>query len=222
MVDLTKLPAAEMARHLGKPDGEVGLAVGLRINNINGNITAETYRRLALAPGMDVIEIGFANGHLLPGLIAHAPDIRYIGIDISATMVEEARRFNAEMVASGQAAFHLASAERMPMADSSADRVFAVNVIYFWPDAVAPLREIRRALRPGGFSLIAATTPETAAGNAVFTIENGFHLRDAAALVQLHEAAGFSKVTVELVTEVVKRPDGSPWTRHYNFVIARP
>ena len=222
MIDLTKLAPAELARHLGNPDGEVGLAVGLRINNTNGNITGETYRRLGLAPGMDVLEIGFANGHLLPDLLGHAPDMRYVGIDISPTMVEEARQFNAALVASGQAVFHLASAERMPLDDASIDRVFAVNVIYFWPDAVAPLREIRRVLRPSGFSLIAAATPETVAGNPVFTLENGFHKRDADALVALHRQAGFSDVSVELVSEVVKRPDGSPWTRHYNFVIGRP
>ncbi len=221
MIDLTKLAPAEMARHLGNPEGEVGLAIGLRINNINGNITSETYRQLRLEPSMDVLEIGFANGHLLPDLLGHAPNMRYVGIDISPTMVEEARRFNAGLAASGQAAFHLASAERMPLASASIDRAFAVNVVYFWPDAVAVLREIRRVLRPSGFSLIAAATPETTAGNPVFTFENGFHMRDADTLVALHRLAGFSDVSVEQVSEVVARPDGSPWTRLYNFVIAR-
>ena len=65
MVDLTQLPPAEMARHLGCPDGEVGLAVGERLNRVNDNITAETYRRRGLAAGMQVLEIGFGNGHLL-------------------------------------------------------------------------------------------------------------------------------------------------------------
>ena len=193
-----------------------------RINQINGNITSETYRRLELTGGMDVMEIGPANGRLLPELLQMAPDLRYVGIDISPTMVEEARLFNADRVVSGQAAFHHASADRMPVADASFHRVFAINVIYFWPDAVRPLREIRRVLRPSGFSLIAAGTPETMTGNSVFSLENGFHLRDADTLVALHKEAGFSHVAVDLVSEVVKRPDGTPWTRHYNMVTARP
>jgi hypothetical protein len=43
-----------------------------------------------------------------------AKDGHYAGIDISPTMVEEARRFNAEFVTSGRAAFHCADVERMP------------------------------------------------------------------------------------------------------------
>lgn len=221
-IDLSTLPPEEMARHLGNPEGDVGVAVGLRLNRTNGNITTETYRRLGLAAGMDLLEIGPANGRLLPELLGMAPGLRYTGIDISSTMVEEATRFNAAVVATGQAAFHVASAERIPLADGAVDRVFAVNVIYFWPDAVAPLRDIRRVLRRDGFSLIAAVTPDSVAGNATYTLENGFHKREADALVALHREAGFSEVSVELVADPTTRPDGTPWTRHYNMVIARP
>lgn len=224
MVDVSKLTPAEMARHLGKPEGDVGIAVSLRINGINGNITSKTYRRLDLAAGMQVLEIGPANGHLLPELLGHASDLRYVGIDISKTMVDEACRFNAGSVAAGQATFHVAGAEHIPASDKSFDRVFAVNVIYFWPDAVAPLREIRRVLRSSGYSVVVATTPESmASGNsAIFSLENGFHRRDAEALVAVHKAAGFSEVTVELVNEMVTLPDGKDWKRDYNLIIARP
>jgi tRNA G46 methylase TrmB len=75
-----------MARHLGRPDGEVGLAVSERLNRSNGNITAEAYRRLGLGAGMRVLEIGFGNGHLLPDLLRLAPNLLYSGIDISPTM----------------------------------------------------------------------------------------------------------------------------------------
>ena len=222
MVDLTQLPPAEMARHLGRPDGEIGLAVSERLNRVNGNITAEAYRRLGLGAGMQVMEIGFGNGHFLPDLLRLAPDLHYRGIDISPTMVDEARRFNAALVNAGRAAFHLADAARIPAADASLDRVFAINVIYFWPDPIVPLREIRRVLRPSGVSLITAVTPETVAGNETYRAENGFHARDADMLVALHRQAGFADVQTELVSEVASRADGTPWTRHYNFLQARP
>jgi ubiquinone/menaquinone biosynthesis C-methylase UbiE len=211
-----------MARHLGRPDGEVGLAVSERLNRSNGNITAEAYRRLGLGAGMRVLEIGFGNGHLLPDLLRRAPDLLYSDIDISPTMVDEARRFNAALVNAGQATFRRADAARIPAADASLDRVFAINVIYFWPDPVVPLREIRRVLRPSGVSLITAVTPETVAGNETYRVENGFYARDADMLVALHRQAGFSEVRSELVTDVTSRVDGTPWTRHYNFLHAWP
>lgn len=222
MIDLTQLPPAEMARHLGHPEGEIGLAVGERINRINKNITTETYQRLGLDADMHVMEIGFGNGHLLPDLLRRAPRLRYIGIDVSSTMVDEARRYNAAFVSAGQAEFHLADAARIPAADASVDRVFAVNVIYFWPEPEIPLREIRRVLRSSGASLVAAVTPGSVVGNDVFRVENGFHIRDADELAALHRRAGFTDVRIELVTEVVSRADGTPWERHYNFVHGRP
>jgi SAM-dependent methyltransferase len=122
MIDLTQLPPAEMARHLGRPDGEVGLAVTERLNRVNANITAEAYRRLEPGAGMHVMEIGFGNGHLLPDLLRLAPNLLYSGIDISPTTVGEARRFNAALVNSGRATFHLADAAQIPAADASLDR----------------------------------------------------------------------------------------------------
>jgi ubiquinone/menaquinone biosynthesis C-methylase UbiE len=97
---------------------------------VNGNITAEAYRRLGPGSGMHVMAIGFGNGHLLPDLLRLAPDLLYSGIDISPTMVDEARRFNSALVNSGRAAFHLADAARISAADASLDRVLAINVIY--------------------------------------------------------------------------------------------
>ena len=130
MVDLNALTPSEMARLLGKPEGEAGRAVGERLNRVNADITAAVYRRLLLRPGDRVLEIGFGNGKLLTALLACADDLTYVGVDISETMVTEAIAFNAELVAAGQASFRLAPAEAIPCPDQSSDKVFAVNVIY--------------------------------------------------------------------------------------------
>ena len=114
------------------------------------------------------------HGRLLPDLLRYADALKYVGIDISQTMVDEARQFNAPLVATGQAAFHLAGAEDIPSGPASFDRVFAVNVIYFWANPHRPLEEVRRVLRPGGFSVIAAVTPETAAATPILRPEFGF------------------------------------------------
>ncbi len=220
MVDLATLSPSERARQLGNPEGEVGVELGLRLNKVNNKITDHVYARLGLDAGMNVLEIGFGNGHLLPDLLRQS--VEYMGIDISQTMVDEARQFNAAQVASGHAAFHLASAEDIPSDAARFDRVFAVNVIYFWADPLRPLQEIRRVLRPEGVSVIAATTPATSAATDFQRPEFGFHPRDDAALVALHKQAGFTRVSVENYDEVVSRPDGSPWSRDYHLIIAQP
>src|SRR5262245_43582636 len=109
MVDLSTLAPSEMAQMLGKPEGEVGRAVGEMLNRTNANITAAVYERLMLRPGDRVLEIGFGNGRLLPALMALAEDLTYVGIDRAETMVTEATAHNAELVAAARASFRLAS-----------------------------------------------------------------------------------------------------------------
>lgn len=223
MVDLNALAPSEMARLLGKPEGEAGRAVGERLNRVNADITTAVYRRLQLRPSDRVLEIGFGNGKLLTALLACADDLTYVGVDISETMVTEAIAFNAELVAAGQASFRLAPAEAIPCPDQSFDKVFAVNVIYFWPDPVRALAEMRRVLRPDGMSVIAAVKPDTDQPPPPFAREEyGFRVRDAATVVTLHRDAGFGQIELEDYEEISTRPDGTPWKRRYSIVIARP
>jgi ubiquinone/menaquinone biosynthesis C-methylase UbiE len=223
MVDLNALPPAEMARLLGKPEGEAGRAVAERLNRVNADITTAVYQRLKLEPGERVLEIGFGNGRLLPQLLSHADDLSYVGLDIAETMVVEAITFNAELVAAGQASFQRSAAEAIPYPDARFDKVFAVNVIYFWPDPVKALSEMRRVLHPGGISVIAAVKPDTDQPPPPFAREEyGFRVRDAATVVALHRDAGFGYIELDDYEEIITHPDGTPWTRRYAIVIARP
>ncbi len=223
MVDLSALPPSEMARLLGKPEGEAGRAVGERLNRVNADITAAVYQRLQLRENDRVLEIGFGNGRLLPALLACAEDLTYVGLDIAETMVTEAIAFNAELVAAGQASFRLASAEAIPCPDESFEKVFAVNVIYFWPDPVRALSEMRRVLRAGGMSVIAALNPDPDQPTPPFAREEyGFRVRDGATVAALHRDAGFGYIELDNYEEISTRPDGTPWKKRYSVIVARP
>jgi ubiquinone/menaquinone biosynthesis C-methylase UbiE len=156
VIDLNHLAPSEMARLLGKPEGEPGRAVADMLSPVNAKITEVVYQRLRLKPKERVLEIGFGNGRLLHDLLSCADELSYAGVDIAETMVADANAFNANLVAAGRAAFRLASAEALPFPDRSFDKVFAVNVIYFWREPLRPLGEMRRVLRPGGLSCVAS------------------------------------------------------------------
>lgn len=224
MVDLSTLAPSEMGRLLGKPDGEAGRAVGEMLNRVNAGITETVYRNLRLQPGEHVLEIGFANGRLLPALLSCADELSYAGVDISETMVADATAFNADLIAAGRASFQLASAEALPFADQSFDKAFAVNVIYFWKDPIRPLAEIRRVLRPDGLSCIASIISKPDEPAPPFArLEFGFHRRDRDTLLELHHEAGFRQIEVnEDYREAVTMPDGSSRQRSYAIIIARP
>ena len=220
MPSLSELTPAERARLLSKPEGELGIALGETMNKTNANVIEAVYRRLGVRSGQSVLEIGFGNGHTVPLLMRQAEALTYVGVDISEMMVAEAGIFNRELMEAGRAVFHLASAEAIPCADASFDCAMAINVAYFWPDPVRVLAEIRRVLRPDGFSILAAGDPATAA--AWGRDEFGFRVRDADTLIRLHREAGFAAVTIEPYEEVATRSDGVPRHRLYHFVIAHP
>src|SRR5204863_5351905 len=112
---------AERARLLGKPEGELGVALGEVMNQTNAKLIETVYRRLRLQPRQSVLEIGFGNGHTAPLLIQQADALTYTGIEIAQTMVAEATAFNQALIDAGRATFHLAPAEEMPFGDATFD-----------------------------------------------------------------------------------------------------
>jgi SAM-dependent methyltransferase len=217
-VDLTKLDDATRARHLGNPDGEIGLAIANALNSMNARVHQEAYRALAPSNGNAIFEVGFGNGHLVPELLSLADALTYAGIDISETMVSEARRFNADLVAQGRVIAQLAASSRIPFPDATFDRALALNTIYFWDNPFQDLSEIRRMLRAGGWLVLGAIDPAGTKANPVF--KHGFRLYAREQIADLLRAAGFSKSSTTVFTENRAAPDGSRFTTDYFIVTA--
>jgi SAM-dependent methyltransferase len=203
------LSSAEQARQLRNPEGDAGLAVAVWLNETNRRAGAQLLAALGLDRRSQVLEIGFGNGRAVPDVLALAKDGHYVGIDISPTMVDEAKRFNAEFVTLGRAEFHCAGAERMPFPDAIFDRAFSIGVVHFWPEPVIALRELRRVLRPRGFAIMGAFAPPGAFDFA--KSEFGFYLRDAAAWEALCREAGFHEVKAETFEVTQTAAGGAPF-----------
>jgi ubiquinone/menaquinone biosynthesis C-methylase UbiE len=222
MADLTQLPAAEMAMQLARPTGAIGIAVGDYMNRINAGLTNAAYQLLRPPPDGRVLEIGFGNGKLIVDLVGMAPDLTYAGVDVSETMVGEASANNRALIDEGRVELRLATVDHLPFPNGSFDRALAVNTIYFWPDQLAGLREIRRVLRNDGFLVLASMTPETSAQSPTARPEYGFRVPDRNALELLPQQAGFRRVTCDIYQEEAKRLDGTIFHRAYHMVIAHP
>jgi len=115
-----------------------------------GNPTATA----SLREGEVVVDLG-SGGGLDVFLAAEkvGPEGRAVGIDMTPEMVELARRNAAKRLEGGahdNVEFHLATIDRLPLADSSVDVVISNCVINLAPDKPAVFREIARVLKPGG------------------------------------------------------------------------
>src|SRR3954466_3721002 len=126
--ELASIPAeANMALSCGNPTATAGLREG------------ETVVDLGSGGGLDVFLAARKVG----------PTGRAVGIDMTPEMIELARR-NAGKAGLSNVEFHLATIDKLPLADNSVDCVISNCVINLAPDKPAVFREIARVLKPGG------------------------------------------------------------------------
>ena len=111
-----------------------------------GNPTATAH----LKPGEVVVDLG-SGGGLDVFLAAQkvGPTGRVVGIDMTPAMIARSQQ-NANSSGYENVEFHLATIDKLPLADASVDCVLSNCVINLAPDKPAVLREIFRVLKPGG------------------------------------------------------------------------
>jgi len=89
----------------------------------------------AAAPGERVLEVGCGAGHVL----ARFPQAERVGLDLSPTMLERARRRLGPQVP-----LHHGSADSLPFADGTFDVVLCTEVLEHTPEPTVVLRELLR------------------------------------------------------------------------------
>jgi SAM-dependent methyltransferase len=130
-------PAEELAR---VPDGSTDSFAGVANPWVLGRA----------APGETVLDLGCGAGtDLLVAAQMVGPEGRVIGIDMTPSMLERARRSAEEMRLTG-IELHQRLIESLPLPDASIDLVTSNGVIDLVPDKDLVLDEIDRVLRPGG------------------------------------------------------------------------
>jgi len=138
-----------LAEQFCQPTGLLGQVVGF-LFRMNREGIDWTISLLEIQSADHVLEIGFGSGHGIESVAKLVSKGRVAGVDFSATMLRQAARRNAAVIATGRAQLQVGDASHLTYPDNSFDKAFATNVAYFWTDPVATLREIRRVIKPGG------------------------------------------------------------------------
>lgn len=203
-----------VAGHLANPTGTDGIKVARKMNESNGDMTRYAVDLLACADGEQVLEIGPGNGLFAAYVLDKGTAIHYTGVDISPTMVEEARRLNQHHISSGKAAFEQTDGVILPFPDHAFSKIFTANTLYFWKNPPQQLAEIRRVLKKGGIFCLAIadksfmeSLPFTAYGFTLYgaegvqelLIDSGFKLVDTVVRKHsTHSAAGMEVLRDEI------------------------
>lgn len=191
------LSPEHLAAQLRHPHGEYALAVATSMNRSNDALNHAAIALLAVAAHEQVLEIGPGNAAFAAELL-RARGSHYLGIDVSAQMVEAAQQ---------------------ALDDACIDAALAVNTLYFWEDPGIALAELARVLRPGGRLCLAfgdagfmRTLPFTA---------HGFHLHDLAEVEQALRSSGFRVCGWRSHRETGTSNDGRQVEKHFHLLLAR-
>ena len=163
-----------IAGQLRQPSGEFAIQVGVKMNEGNRHINLYTLEALTLKPADNILEIGMGNGFFVSDILSVDDSIQYAGCDFSEIMVDEARKYNEQFISTGQAAFHVASVDKLPFDNEVFDKAFSINTIYFWDNLQEALSEIRRVLKPKG-QLVISIRPKSIMEHYPF-VKYGFNM----------------------------------------------
>ena len=135
-----------------RPDGLAGRWVSTIMRKRNREPYEWTLSTLDIRPDDHVLEIGFGPGYGLSRVlsIVRQGNGTISGVDFSKTMCDTAARAIRREAGADGVVLKEGEASALPFDDNSFTKVFAVNVLYFWPDLVPCFQEVFRVTAPGG------------------------------------------------------------------------
>ncbi len=178
-----------MVAQLKNPHGFFANKVALKMNESNKQLYNMVLDNMCSSDGDEMLEIGFGNGKYFKDFISKASNIKMYGVEFSKSMVQQATKINAAIIRGKKLQIQLVKTEVLPFGQNSFNAVIAVNLIYFWENPHANLKEIYRVLQPGG-RLYIGLRPAEILCKMPFA-QYGFHLRTEAEWVKTIEQEQF-------------------------------
>jgi arsenite methyltransferase len=177
------------ASQLGQPHGWAGPLFGVLLNRSNRKTIKGAVAALALEPGDVAADLGFGGGVGLGQLLDRVgPAGKVHGVDLSAVMVDRARRRFHSEVAAGRLALRKGTITQLPLEDRSIDGAMTVNTVYFIAELDRAFAELARVLKPNGAGVVGIGDPGALA-RLSFTAY-GFRLRPVDELIGVAASAG--------------------------------
>ncbi len=156
-----KLTPQIIAKQLRQPKGKLGVIISNKMNESNRALYEFTIHAMQIQDSQSILEIGFGNGLFFNSLFSSAKNLRISGIDFSADMVKLATRNNEDLIQASSLDLQFGDCEILPFESNTFDKVFCINVVYFWDNPSDNLSEIHRVLKPGGLFYTSIRDEET-------------------------------------------------------------
>lgn len=140
----------KLIKNARKPEGEYGEKMIERMNKSHESLAQWGVSHLDIGSSDIILDIGCGGGINVQRFSNMAPEGKIYGLDYSEVSVAKSKELNKEKIEEGQIEIDQGSVSELPYADGTFDLVTGFETVYFWPDFINDLKEVKRVLKKGG------------------------------------------------------------------------
>ena len=181
-----------IASQFKKPTGLFGIFTSNMMVKNNQKNYDKIIKDLDLQQHDKLLEIGYGPGIGIQMIAELCLDCTIHGIDFSKLMYKRASKYNRTYIDNGRTQLQYGDFLKTSVLDNNYDKIFCLNVVYFWDELNSPFRKVLSLLKSGGaFHIYMAdkiTLIEKKAPDSVFYKYSIEQVEEAL------EAAGFENV----------------------------
>ena len=149
-------------------------------------------RDMAIQPGNNILEIGYGPGVGIQMITRLCESCMIHGIDFSKLMFKKAGKLNKPAIDQSKVQLLFGDYLKIPVAENQYDKIFCLNVIYFWDELSKPFQKTYSLLKSnGGLYMYMASAHILNERNAPDKVFNKYSIEQVVAALN---AAGFSQV----------------------------
>ncbi|HEV8084764.1 MAG TPA: class I SAM-dependent methyltransferase [Chitinophagaceae bacterium] len=139
-----------IASKFKKPTGLFGVFASNVMIKGNKRKYDQIVEDLGIQPHDKLFEIGYGPGTGINAIAALYPTCTIHGMDFSPLMYKRAGKYNKHYIENGRLLLQYGDFLKVPVIGNDYDKIFCLNVIYFWNDLKEPFEKVRFLLKNGG------------------------------------------------------------------------
>ncbi len=144
----------ELLINARKPEGKLGEELIEHMNENHEGLAKWSLGHLDISHDDMILDIGCGGGINVARFLKMTEN-KVVGLDYSQVSVEKSTLLNKSEIEGGRCEIIQESVSYLPFEDDSFDIATAFETVYFWPDFVDDLKEVRRVLKDDGILFIA-------------------------------------------------------------------
>ena len=144
----------ELLLNARKPEGDLGDKLLDNMNENHEGLARWSLGYMDISKDDVILDVGCGGGVNVERFLKMTEN-KVFGLDYSQLAVERSKKLNRLAIEDGRCEIIQSSVSDLPFSDDSFDIVTAFETVYFWPDFINDLKEIRRVLKEDGIIFIA-------------------------------------------------------------------